>query len=217
MVAALGRLTDRWAAQVFEGVGDLGVDGVERFLPLEPLTGRAPARRVGPGLPGGLPAAPGRPWFLPFRHLPEPPMLNDSAAVSARLWSFPGQSRLGMSRKRSSRPLPAMQIAVPMRWRTFCAVARMQALGLKFLGPQMPHGRRAKSVPYDVPSDTKNVPTFYPPGSGPESAVNQLDYVFASHGFHESVSVLAMNEVEEWGPSDHCRLMIDVKTNADRS
>ena len=92
---------------------------------------------------------------------------------------------------------------------------RMRALGLEFLGPQRPHGRRAESAPDDVPSDTKNVPTFYPPGSGPESAANQLDYAFASRGFHESVSVRAMNEVEEWGPSDHCRLMIHVKTNAD--
>ena len=43
---------------------------------------------------------------------------------------------------------------------------RMQALGLEFLGPQVPHGRRAESAPDDVPSDTKNVPTFYRRGSG---------------------------------------------------
>ena len=43
------------------------------------------------------------------------------------------------------------------------------------------------------------------------TTVNQLDYAFASRGFHEKVSVLAMNEIEEWGPSDHCRLMIEVK------
>ena len=62
-----------------------------------------------------------------------------------------------------------------------------------------------------MPEDTKNVPTFYRSG-GPEAAVNQLDYAFASRGFHEKVSVRAMNGVEEWGPSDHCRLMIEVKT-----
>ena len=45
--------------------------------------------------------------------------------------------------------------------------------------------------------------------------MNQLDYAFASRGFHERVSVRAMNEVDEWGPSDHCRVMIEVKTNAD--
>ena len=54
------------------------------------------------------------------------------------------------------------------------------------------------------------MPTYSHRG-GPETAVNQLDYAFASRGFHERVSVRAMNEIEEWGPSDHCRLLIDVK------
>ena len=76
---------------------------------------------------------------------------------------------------------------------------RMQALGLEFLGPQEPHGRQAESDPDDVPPDTKNVPTYYRTGTGPETALNQLDYAFASRGFHEKVSVRAMNEVEEWG------------------
>ena len=44
-----------------------------------------------------------------------------------------------------------------------------------------------------------------------KSAWNQLDYVFASKGFHESVIVRAMNGVDEWGPSDHCRLLIEIK------
>ena len=92
---------------------------------------------------------------------------------------------------------------------------RMKVLGLEFLGPQAPHGRPAGTAPDDVPSDTKNVPTYYKPGDGPETAVNQLDYAFASRGFHERVSVRAINDVHEWGPSDHCRLIIEVKTNAD--
>ena len=101
------------------------------------------------------------------------------------------------------------RLSLPERDRTVWD--RMQALGLEFLGPQAPHGRRAGTAPDDVPPDTRNVPTYYRPGSGPETAVNQLDYAFASRGFHEKVSVLAMNEIEEWGPSDHCRLMIEVK------
>ena len=86
---------------------------------------------------------------------------------------------------------------------------RMQALGLEFLGPQVPHGRRAEAKPDDVPANTKNVPTNYHRG-GPERAKNQLDYVIASRGFHKKVSVRAMNGIEEWGPSDHCRLAIEV-------
>ena len=102
------------------------------------------------------------------------------------------------------------QLSMPERERTVWS--RMEALGLAFLGPQAPHGgRRAEGTPVDVPQDTNNVPTFYRSG-GPEAAVNQLDYAFASRGFHEKVSVRAMNEVEKWGPSDHCRLMIEVRT-----
>ena len=104
------------------------------------------------------------------------------------------------------------RLSLPQRDRTVWE--RMHALGLEFLGPQAPHGRPAESEPDDVPSDTKNVPTFYRPWTKPETAVNQLDYAFASRGFHEKVSVRAMNDIEEWGPSDHCRLMIEVKDNA---
>ena len=56
-----------------------------------------------------------------------------------------------------------------------------------------------------------NVMTFYLPGKNPATASNnQLDYVFASRGFHETVKVQAMNFAEEWGASDHCRLLIVV-------
>ena len=103
------------------------------------------------------------------------------------------------------------KLSMPDRERTVWD--RMQVLGLQFLGPQAPHGRSGKS-PIDVPSDTKNVPTYYS-GRGPTTAVNQLDYAFASRGFHERVSVRAMNDADEWGPSDHCRLMIEVRTEAD--
>lgn len=87
---------------------------------------------------------------------------------------------------------------------------RMAALGLEFMGPQHPHGRQADPRPEGLPADTGNVPTFYPPGKSPATAPNQLDYVFASHGLHNTVKVRALNEVEEWGSSDHCRLLIEM-------
>jgi len=31
-----------------------------------------------------------------------------------------------------------------------------------------------------------------------------------SRGFHNGVKVRAMNSVEEWGASDHCRVLIEV-------
>ena len=93
------------------------------------------------------------------------------------------------------------KLSMPKRERTVWK--RIQAIGLKFLGPQVPHGRPAPAelTPVDVPKDTKNVPTYYPPGAGPKDAKNQLDYAFASRGFHKNVSVRAMNGIEEWGPA----------------
>ena len=87
---------------------------------------------------------------------------------------------------------------------------RMAALGLEFLGPQYPNGRQATPRPKGLPPDTRNVPTFYAPVDNPSKAWHQLDYAIASRGFHESVTVRAMNSIEEWGASDHCRLLIEV-------
>ena len=102
------------------------------------------------------------------------------------------------------------RLSLPERERTVWD--RMDALGLEFLGPQAPNGRTADCTPTDVPSDTDNVPTYHPKKGSPETACDQLDYAFASRGFHECVHVQAMNELDEWGSSDHCRLMIKVRT-----
>ena len=87
---------------------------------------------------------------------------------------------------------------------------RFETIGLERMGPQYPAGRKAASIPSYLPADTKNVPTYYTMSERPETAVRQLDYVFASRGFHERVRVRALNEVDEWGPSDHCRILIEV-------
>ena len=86
---------------------------------------------------------------------------------------------------------------------------RMNALGLEYMGPQHPNGRRADPTPEHLPEDTRNVVTYYP-GNTPETARLQLDHVFASRGFHESIRARALNGVHEWGSSDHCRILIEV-------
>ncbi|WP_420614207.1 hypothetical protein [Candidatus Spongiisocius sp.] len=87
---------------------------------------------------------------------------------------------------------------------------RMDALGLEMLGPQHPHGRQADPTPEYLPADTRNVPTYHTTSQTPATATNQLDWAFASRGFHHGITVRALNEVDEWGPSDHCRLLIEV-------
>ena len=87
---------------------------------------------------------------------------------------------------------------------------RMDALGLEFMGPFHPDGRKAKNPPDWIASDSLNVPTYHSNQRSPETALDQLDYAFASRGFHEDIKVRAMNGIDEWGPSDHCRLLIEV-------
>ena len=88
---------------------------------------------------------------------------------------------------------------------------RMEAIGMEFMGPQLPDGRQAETLAGGEPDDSRNVVTYYLPGMNPATASNnQLDYVFASRGFHRSLKVRALNSVEEWGPSDHCRIEIEV-------
>lgn len=87
---------------------------------------------------------------------------------------------------------------------------RMEALGLHFIGPQFPNGRLADPWPDELPRNSRNVPTYYSSRQTQATATRQLDYAFASRGFHERVTVSAMNGFNEWGPSDHCRLEIKI-------
>ena len=88
---------------------------------------------------------------------------------------------------------------------------RFQALGLDYMGPQYPNGRRADPIPAHLNEESLDVPTYYHvPSNTPAGANVQLDHVFASRGFHESVKVRALNEVDEWGSSDHCRVLIEI-------
>lgn len=87
---------------------------------------------------------------------------------------------------------------------------RMEAMGLPLIGPKHPHGRQADPRPTWLPEDSLNVPTFQRIGESPAEAKDQLDYVFASRSMADSVKVRALNGVEEWGPSDHCRIEIVV-------
>lgn len=97
----------------------------------------------------------------------------------------------------------------PAAARTNTILDRMKALGLEYGGPQHPNGRRADPTPEHLPEDTRNVVT-YRPGNSPETARLQLDHVFASRGFHHDVRAQALNGVDEWGPSDHCRILIEI-------
>jgi hypothetical protein len=87
---------------------------------------------------------------------------------------------------------------------------RAEALGLRLVGPQHPNGRQAEPWPNELPTDSRCVPTYHHSRQIPATATRQLDFVFASRSFADAVSVRALNPLDEWSPSDHCRILIDV-------
>ena len=72
---------------------------------------------------------------------------------------------------------------------------RMNALGLEYLGPR---------------SGDEIAPTYRRPSPPAGEADTQMDHVFASSGLHVGATVSAMNGADEWGPSDHCRIVIEL-------
>lgn len=87
---------------------------------------------------------------------------------------------------------------------------RMRTMGLPFVGPQAPNGRVAEPRPAELPERSLNVPTFRSNGTPPGEESRQLDFVFASASVAQQIRVRALNKVDEWGPSDHCRVLIEI-------
>ena len=98
----------------------------------------------------------------------------------------------------------------PFDHRAQTVVDRFHALGLDYMGPQYPNGRRADPIPAHLNEESLDGPTYHTTRSDPAGAYVQIDHVFASRGFHEEIQTRALNEVSEWGPSDHCRIAIDI-------
>ena len=97
-----------------------------------------------------------------------------------------------------------LNISLPSPWSTGefnhrerTVVDRFQALGLEYMGPQHPDGRRADPIPKHLNEESLDVPTYA--SSDPAGASVQVDHVFASRGFHEEIQTRALNGIEEWG------------------
>lgn len=86
---------------------------------------------------------------------------------------------------------------------------RAESLGMRFIGPEYPNGRQADPWPEELPRDSRCVPTFHHSRQTAVTATRQLDFVFASASIADRIDVRAMNMPEVWGPSDHCRVVID--------
>jgi hypothetical protein len=85
---------------------------------------------------------------------------------------------------------------------------RMDGLGFAFCGPEAPEGGlQSDPWPDELPKDSRCVPTF----KTRSGAMNrQMDFVFASESLRPAVRTRALNGPEEWGPSDHCVVEIEL-------
>lgn len=54
------------------------------------------------------------------------------------------------------------------------------------------------------------MPTYRRFRHEPDSASRQIDFAFATASLADRVTVRARNRDDEWGPSDHCRIKIDL-------
>lgn len=88
---------------------------------------------------------------------------------------------------------------------------RAEALGLHFVGPQHPNGRQADPWPEELPATNLCVPTFHHNKQSPATESRQLDFAFVSASLADRVEVRALNDIADWGPSDHCRVLIDYR------
>jgi len=85
---------------------------------------------------------------------------------------------------------------------------RMTAIGVPFVGPHGPEGGRQPE--YASTRKAGNVVTFRLAGNPSEATrEQQLDFVFATRKVRP-LSVRALNQPSDWGPSDHCRILIEV-------
>ncbi len=96
----------------------------------------------------------------------------------------------------SSQTAPTRNKREALHFKT--AFDRMEALGFRHL---MPGGRK---------NDRGEAVTYVPIGSSPNKAYAQLDFVFATENIADRVDVRALNHSDCWGPSDHCRILIEV-------
>ena len=87
---------------------------------------------------------------------------------------------------------------------------RAEAMGLVYCGPEHPNGRQADPWPDELPTTSRNVPTFRHSRQSVEDASRQMDFVFATSNLAGDIKTSARNEVAEWGHSDHCQIRISL-------
>ena len=133
--------------------------------------------RVPPDVAGSVEVDPNEPWLKhQFSIWPKIVKLSDRVKVEWFKQVDP------ISETKSD------EMSLAVRERSVCD--RMEALGLKYLGPQFPAGRRADQTPAHLPEGTCNVPTSSRTGVLPPPLMsNSTTYSLLSGFTNTSTSV----------------------------
>ena len=134
-----------------------------------------------------------------------PAGVDDWAEVNPEPWRIEGRTVQWRS------AVARLSDLIDVEWIASKSIAQAGPTISPSAGPQAPSGRQPTSRDG---RESRDVLTFYTPREGkPEKATQQLDFVFATPNIANRISVRALNEVEEWGPSDHCRILVELPSS----
>ena len=91
------------------------------------------------------------------------------------------------------------------------AIAKLShRMQVEWLTPA-PLGQQTDPWPEWLPQDSRTLHRMFRHIVTLLVSEHQLDFVFASESMVDSVRVSALNNPDDWGPSDHCRIEIVVE------
>ena len=145
--------------------------------------------------------------------------IDSPARLAAAIATLPGGEQIGLVSVESagewSERVPAMILEV----QRYCGRQRCGS-GLPFIiGADLTTWWDSDTTVFGemmrigLPLVGPHAATFYsrPNGLTPADATLQLDYVFASRPIAHRLTARALNDPGDWGPSDHCRIAIDLQ------
>ena len=144
--------------------------------------------------------------------------IDSPARLAAASATLPGGERIGLVSVESagewSKRVPAMILQIQRYCEKDCC-----GTGLPFIvGADLTTWWDSDTTVFGemmrigLPLIGPHTPTFYSPPNGqtPADATLQLGYVFASRPIAHRLTAQALNDPDDWRPSDHCRIAIDL-------
>ena len=86
---------------------------------------------------------------------------------------------------------------------------RAEALGLQFVGPEHPNGCQANPWPDGFPATAFTYQPFTTQDRSRQPQPGSSTSYSPRASIADHIKVRALNTPDEWGPSDHCQVLIE--------